>query len=64
VTAPLPTRAECIANFRAVAASVIHRLAVAEAEGRLTEQEAAAVAQMRAAHPAAQQPAEAPQQAS
>jgi hypothetical protein len=53
-TAPLPSRAECIAAFRAVAASVLTRLAIAEAEGRLTPEEAEAVAQMRGDARAAQ----------
>lgn len=41
-------REQCIANLRAEATKVIARLALAEAEGRLTEREAAVVARIRA----------------
>lgn len=41
-------REQCIANLRAEATKVIARLALAEAEGRLTEREAVVVARIRA----------------
>lgn len=41
-------REQCIANLRAEATKVLTRLALAEAEGRLTEREAEAVARIRA----------------
>jgi hypothetical protein len=44
----VPTREECVRNLRTVAAGVLTRLAVAEAEGRLTPAEAVVVARMRA----------------
>lgn len=48
MTEPTPTRAQCIANLRAEATKVLARLALAEAEGRLTEKEAVVVARIRA----------------
>lgn len=48
MSAPVLSREECVQNLRAVAAGVLTRLAVAEAEGRLTPREAAVVARMRA----------------
>jgi hypothetical protein len=57
VSARVPTREECVRNLRAVAAGVLTRLAVAEAEGRLTPTEAVVVARMRARQAAQQRPA-------
>lgn len=48
MSAPVPTREECVRNLRAVAAGVLTRLAIAEAEGRLTPDEAEAMTQWRA----------------
>jgi hypothetical protein len=47
VSARVPSREECVQNLRAVAAGVLNRLARAEAEGRLTPEEAVVVAQLR-----------------
>jgi hypothetical protein len=57
VSAPVPTRAECWAGAYEVLEQALGRLARAEAEGRLTPEEAVVVAQLRAKYgaPAAQQ---------
>lgn len=48
MTAVVIPREQCVANLRAEATKVLARLALAEAEGRLTEKEAVVVARIRA----------------
>ncbi|MFI0897709.1 hypothetical protein [Streptomyces sp. NPDC020983] len=50
MTAPVPPREECWAGAFEVLERALGRLARAEAEGRLTPEEAVAVAAMRAKH--------------
>lgn len=52
MSAPVIPRTECVRNLRAVVDGVFRRLAAAEAEGRLTPDEAAVVARIRARHAA------------
>jgi hypothetical protein len=48
VSALVVPREQCVAALRAEATKVLARLALAEAEGRLTEREAVVVARIRA----------------